>query len=289
MSAETVIGEAIVFIENHLYEPITASMVSDAVSYSYYHFHRYFLAVMGETIGSYIRGRRLTLAAYELVHSNKKVLDIAISLYFETGESFARAFKNKYGITPKNYRKNGRDVLISNHPYINESYFPFKNREGLNPEIVTIPPRKIAGLRFSMSIENNPSVNMWADFNKYLSTRPKEMQGRSRYSVYEMKEACMESTFCEKSEAAAFIGIEINSHEEESGLEIKELSGGTYTKFIHKGTVNTLINTYKYIWGVWFPKSGYAISDREDFECYTEKFLGPYDENSEIEIYFPIS
>ena len=29
-------------------------MVAEAASYSYYHFHRYFALVMGETIGSYI-------------------------------------------------------------------------------------------------------------------------------------------------------------------------------------------------------------------------------------------
>ena len=55
MNDHQIIGQAIVFIENHLYEMITARDAAEAVSYSYYHFHRYFSAVMGETIGSYIR------------------------------------------------------------------------------------------------------------------------------------------------------------------------------------------------------------------------------------------
>lgn len=58
-----IIGKAIVFIEKHLYQPIAAPDAAEAVSYSYYHFHRYFHAFMGETIGSYIRSRRLTQAA----------------------------------------------------------------------------------------------------------------------------------------------------------------------------------------------------------------------------------
>ena len=53
-----IIGRAVIFIETNLYEPLTVESVADAVSYSYYHFHRYFQAVMGETIGSYIRSRR---------------------------------------------------------------------------------------------------------------------------------------------------------------------------------------------------------------------------------------
>ncbi len=114
MNDEQIIGKAIVFIENNLYEPIAACDVAKAVSYSYYHFHRYFQAVMGETIGSYIRSRRLTQAAWDLVHSEKKGLEIGISLYFETAESFTRAFKDRYSMTPTEYRKNGIDVLIGN-------------------------------------------------------------------------------------------------------------------------------------------------------------------------------
>ena len=109
-----IIGKAIVFIENNLYEPIAACDVAKAVFYFYYHFHRYFNAIMGETVGNYIRSRRLTQGAHELVHSNKKIIDIGFSLYFETAESFTRAFKNRYGITPREYRDNGIDVLIGN-------------------------------------------------------------------------------------------------------------------------------------------------------------------------------
>ena len=114
MNDKQIIGKAIVFIENNLYQPIVARDVAEAVSYSYYHFHRYFHAIMGETIGNYIRSRRLTQAAWDLVHSDKKVLDVGLSLYFETAESFTRAFKDRYSMTPSEYRKNGIDILIGN-------------------------------------------------------------------------------------------------------------------------------------------------------------------------------
>lgn len=114
MNDHEIIGQAVIFIENHLYDPIAACDVAKAVSYSYYHFHRYFGAVMGETIGNYIRSRRLTKAAWDLVHSQKKIIDIGFSLYFETAESFTRAFKDRYLITPTAYRKKGIDILIGN-------------------------------------------------------------------------------------------------------------------------------------------------------------------------------
>lgn len=71
MECHQAIGKAIVFIENHLKEPIKASDIAGVVPYSYYHFHRYFSVVIGESIGSYIRSRRLTQAAWELVHTEE--------------------------------------------------------------------------------------------------------------------------------------------------------------------------------------------------------------------------
>jgi AraC family transcriptional regulator len=56
--------------------------VADAAGYSYYHFHRIFEAALGETVGNYIRSRRLCRAAGELLYTDKKILDMrsAISL-----------------------------------------------------------------------------------------------------------------------------------------------------------------------------------------------------------------
>ena len=284
-----IIGRAIVFIETNLYEPLTVESVANAVSYSYYHFHRYFQAVMGETIGSYIRSRRLTQAAYDLIYSNKKILDIAVSLYFESAESFTRAFRKRYGITPTEYRKNGIHVLIGSHEPMQIDIIAECNYANLSPEIVTFEPKFVVGFRFNMSIEKNNSIEMWEKLNAQLARHNYISMNNNRYSVYETGDTCLPNTFNKNSEAAAFIGIEISCDSDiPKGMQLKKISGGKYAKFTHKGTVKNLLSTYYYIWSVWFPKSSYKLADREDLECYTEKFLGAENENSEIEIYFPI-
>ena len=286
MEQSRVIGEAVVYIEKNLYEPLSAAMVAEAVSYSYYHFHRYFLIVMGETVGSYIRSRRLTLAAYELVHSEKKILEIALSLYFESAESFSRAFKKKYGLTPREYRKNGVDVLIAGHPAMLVcASRPFGS---LIPELVEVLPRRLAGLSFKMSIAENQSAAMWDKLNARLAGQPDIPLTNDRYSFYEAGEECSQSSFYGGSEVKTFIGIECEHGQVPAGMEEKWFGGGKYAKFVHRGSIETLLETYRYIWGVWFPKSGYELADRDDFERYTDKFLGPFHEESEILIYFPI-
>ncbi len=280
------IGKAIVFIENNLFEPITVCDAADACSYSYYHFHRYFQAVMGETIGSYIRTRRLTQAAWELVHSEKKILDIGVSLYFETAESFTRAFKDRYSMTPTDYRKNGLDVLIGNRPPAQIFDNTLHTYTDLTPQIVTVPEIYIMGIRFKTTINGNESIAMWQIFNQEI---PDPFMNKTRYGIFEAGKNCSSDTFNPQSETTAFVGIEFPKEQPISGdMQRKILCGGKYARFIHMGMIKNLMQTYHYIWGVWFPKSGYELDNRDDFECYTERFTGENIEDSEIEIYFPI-
>lgn len=286
MHDDQIIGQAIVFIENHLYEPIAACDVAKEVSYSYHHFHRYFSAVMGETIGSYIRSRRLTQAAWELTHSKKKIIDIGHALYFETAESFTRAFKKRYGITPTAYRKNGLDVLLGSRQSARKANDnTIITYAGLHPEIVSIPTVQLMGIRFQTTIHGNESIAMWQLFNTQI---PSSLSSNKRYGVFEAG-ACSSDLFHLDSRTTAFVGIEIpENYSIPKDMQVKHLYGGKYAKFTHKGRVDTLIQTYHYIWGVWFPKSGFELADRDDFECYTERFTGMDQEDSEIDIYFPV-
>lgn len=292
LDGDKAIGEALVFIERHLGEPLTAAMVAEAVSYSYYHFHRYFALVMGETIGGYLRGRRLTQAARELVHTSKKVIDIALELQFESPESFARAFKKRYGVTPREYRRNGVDVLIANHPPLGPADVVAVDGSQLVPEIVEVAPLRLAGLRFPMSVADNGSRAAWDDLNARLVAAYGGQEPRGdRYGFYEVDSGCSANTFDESSMATGFVGFEHKTTEELlglSGLVEKRFLGGTYARFVHRGTVDNLLLTYRYLWGVWFPKSGLSLAPRDDFERYTSRFLGPANEDSEIEIYFPV-
>jgi AraC family transcriptional regulator len=61
-----------------------------------------------------------------------------------------------------------------------------------------------------------------------------------------------------------------------------------YLKFIHKGRSCDIPSTYKYIYGIWLPKTEYRISIPFELEFYGEGYLGPDNENSVSEIYIPL-
>jgi AraC-like DNA-binding protein len=123
------INRAINYIEGNLTEAISLEEVSAAAGYSLFHFSRLFLDLIGETPGDYIRKRRLSEAARELVNSRKRILDIALDYQFQSQEAFSRSFKRLFRASPGTYRKRRRltktFARITLNPALKKSiYFP---------------------------------------------------------------------------------------------------------------------------------------------------------------------
>ena len=84
---------------------ITIDDVATHAGFSTDYFNRIFFAHTGFNIMEYVRFSRLKKAAHLLRRTNKDILDIALDCGYEAHESFSRAFKNQYGISPSEYRK----------------------------------------------------------------------------------------------------------------------------------------------------------------------------------------
>ena len=96
------IQEAIDFIERNLFEPINTDAVGKAINYSPSSFSNFFSAVVGYSVGEYIRFRRLSAAAERFIKDkeNASVTDMAFTCGYETVEAFSKAFKRFFGYTP---------------------------------------------------------------------------------------------------------------------------------------------------------------------------------------------
>lgn len=92
---------AIGYIEAHLCEEIEIENIAKAAYMSQSSFYAVFPSVLGTAVKDYIRKRRLSLSAYDLIHSEMSILDIALTYQYGTYESYSRAFKKLFGICPK--------------------------------------------------------------------------------------------------------------------------------------------------------------------------------------------
>ena len=103
----TGIQRALDYTEAHLTKEIDYEAVAKQAYSSAFHFQRMFGMLCGFSLGDYIRMRRLTLAAQDLMCTGDKIIDIALKYGYDTPESFSRAFLRFHGITPTEARRGG--------------------------------------------------------------------------------------------------------------------------------------------------------------------------------------
>jgi AraC family transcriptional regulator len=95
------LNEALGFIEEKLTSEIDFKEVARIAYCSEYHFQRMFSYLAGVSLSEYIRRRRLSLAAFELISSQVRILDIAIKYGYSSPDSFTELFKVYTALHPR--------------------------------------------------------------------------------------------------------------------------------------------------------------------------------------------
>ena len=108
-------NDAIDYIEKHIDEKIDFKEVARIACCSLSRFQRLFSFVTDVTIAEYVRCRRMSLAACELLNSDIKVIDLTSKYGYESPETFTRVFHAFHGIPPTSVRKLG---IHTNYPRI---------------------------------------------------------------------------------------------------------------------------------------------------------------------------
>lgn len=92
-------------IEVNIKDEISLEELAGLCHYSDHHFHRIFQSVIGLPVKDYIKKRKLAVSARQIIDTNESILDIALSYGFKSHETYSRAFKRIFDITPSAYRK----------------------------------------------------------------------------------------------------------------------------------------------------------------------------------------
>ncbi|PIJ50385.1 AraC family transcriptional regulator [Erwinia sp. OLTSP20] len=92
------------WIEKNLDKTLSIDEVAAKSGYSKWHLQRMFRNVTSQTLGGYIRERRLTLAAQALSQTQRPVFDIAMQYGYDSQQTFSRVFRRQFSQTPTAYR-----------------------------------------------------------------------------------------------------------------------------------------------------------------------------------------
>lgn len=153
-------------------EAVSLASLSRRLGYSEFYLSRKFMEISGMRFRDYLRYRRLAFALKEVRDTSKGLLEIALDYGFSSHEAFSRAFKEAYGMTPGEYRRNPVPVVLRTilKPFdcylVNVGGTGMKNAANdVKVYFVTIPAHKY------LHIRNYESIGYW-DFWQRQSQIP---------------------------------------------------------------------------------------------------------------------
>ncbi|MCP4677758.1 MAG: AraC family transcriptional regulator [Deltaproteobacteria bacterium] len=100
------INRVIDYIEANLDGDLSLEKLAKIASFSRFHFHRIFGAMVGETLNHFIGRVRVEKAASQLVSNPaKSITEIALDYGFSSSATFSRAFKEAFSVSPSEWRE----------------------------------------------------------------------------------------------------------------------------------------------------------------------------------------
>lgn len=267
------IQRSIDYVEAHITEKIDYEEVAKQAYSSVFHFGRVFGVLCGYTLGDYIRQRRLTLAAEELMNTDKKVIDIALKYGYDTPESFSRAFSKFHGYTPSEVR-NGKPItsfsrlsvklVLSGGNLMNYRIEKKAAFQVICKRKLVEKPENATATEDISAFWNQCSAD--GSMQKIMQYQPKNN------TVGGLLGIC----FAESLDGKTFpygIGFEYEGQPVCEGLEVVEIPAHTYAVFTSKGKMpDAFVDTYKRIVSEFFPQN-----EKYEYDCSVELEVYPSD------------
>ncbi|MDU8946271.1 AraC family transcriptional regulator [Ovoidimarina sediminis] len=263
-------------IETSLGETITLDLLAETCAVSVFHMCRAFHQGTGMSIMTYVRRRRLSIAAKAIAYSDEAILSIAIKSGYASHEAFTRAFATYFGVLPSSAR-DGRSIstLCLMEP------LKMDNDMIVNvpkPEIRDQKAFRVVGLSAQCSFENTSAIPaLWRSFN----AREGDVQNAEAGAAY--------GVCCDADETGRFRYVAgVQARGRTDGMDHVDVPGGRYAVFNHIGHISDLPKTVYTIWNKSLPDLGLEPEKSPDFERYDRRF-DPLTGRGKVEIWIPVS
>ena len=271
------LNESINYIEENLAGEISYEVISKIARCSFYNFQRMFSYIADKPLSEYIRSRRLTMAAFDLLNSTDRIVDIALKYGYESQDAFTRAFKNFHSVLPSSVRN--EIVQLKSCPRLSFQIM-IKGENHMNYQIEQWPALKVMGIlhkvKTSTAFEVIPKIweNAWKDgtmqrfIENFPDYRPAGFLGFAAGGQWgnseEMNYIIAVTSHVDVSECKQIPALE--------GMQEFSYPAATWAIFEANGELpDATQKVYKQFYTEWLPNSGYELADMPVIECYMQE------------------
>lgn len=285
------------YVYAHCGEDFGIDDLADVAAFSRFHFHRIFSSVMGESVFDFVKRIRLQRAASLLVdRPADTVTEVALASGFSSPSVFARAFKERFGVTASEWRRLGSEARLARvrstdgqafgtdgqaestpgqegqaqAPYSPGILFAGMRRKNMSRlaftvEVKDLPEMTVAYARHIGPYDQIPEaferLGRWAGPRGLYA-----VPGHKSLAVYHdnpdnTEESKLRSSACVTVAAGTPVSGDIN---------LMAIPGGKYAVARFEIAPDQFGEAWDALMGEWFPSSGWQPDDRMCFEVYIQ-------------------
>lgn len=283
------------YIDANLGHTIGVAELSVLANFSKFHFHRWFFANLGVSVGKYLQIKRFKYASYQLVfRSHISITAIALDVGYASTASFSREFKKILGCSPSSFRnqpnwEHWQHIFDPMYGPI-KTYLMQKDENDMRSiqtfkevKIVNFPQTAVA-VKEHLGAQHHvmDSVVSFIEWRKAHGVLPNKS---ATYNIFYDDPALVKPQDYRLDICAA---TEIEIAENPQGVVAKIIPAGRCAVYRHNGPEILLGQKIQYLYSQWLAASGETL---RDFPCFIERvnlFPDVAEQQSIIDIYLPI-
>jgi len=271
------------YIYTHIETNIDMEELSGDLNISKFHMHRIFKDIFGKNIYESIKSIRLQKAS-NLLLTNKysTINDIAGICGYSSQSSFLRVFKERFGMTPKEWKRGGykkfSQHIIEQSQKAKKSTAKFDH---LEPTIVKMPLIQSYYIRHSGY--NAQISSAWQKLQTWIFSN----------DVLECRQIALfhdnpTITPLQECQYVACIAVDKGVKIKSDRLPKFNISDGIYARFDLEGEQGDMLKFIQWVYHEWLPKSEYETTTKPPYVIYKKNNYLSEDGMFDISFYLSI-
>ncbi|KYF47566.1 AraC family transcriptional regulator [Sorangium cellulosum] len=304
------VNRVIDYIQAHRAEELSLETLAAVAAFSPFHFHRVFKSMTGENLREFIQRTRLESAASHLTQRPRAdILEIALENGFSSASTFARAFKERFGMSASAWRSGGAaqackarqadsnpgevvrkpgkaaERAVEQDGSSSGADARQDEEESMKVTVKTLPSYHVAYIRNVGPYGPEGGVRRtWQRLARWAAARDLWTADRICLGIAHDNPRVTDPAKC-RHDAAIVIPDGLKA---DGDVNVTDIAGGKYAAGVFVGEASKIGAAWDELFARWLPESGYQPDHRACFELYRGEFHDAKNDCFRCELCLPV-